>query len=57
MIVRKVKPRDKNEWAKECGFKELASDAELENTDSINAHKALGFEETGRTVCFIKRLG
>lgn len=40
-------------WAKECGFKELASDAELENTDSINAHKALGFEETGRTVCFI----
>ena len=44
-------------WAIENGFGELASDAELENSDSIAAHKALGFEEVERIVCFIKKLG
>ncbi|MBT3785926.1 GNAT family N-acetyltransferase [bacterium] len=44
------------EWAKENGFNELASDAELENTGSIAAHTALGFEEVERKVCFLKRL-
>lgn len=44
-------------WAIENGFDELASDAELENTDSIAVHKALGFEEVDRIVCFIKKLG
>ena len=44
-------------WALENGFDELASDAEIENSASITAHKALGFEEVDRIVCFIKRLG
>ena len=43
-------------WAIENGFKELASDAEIENFDSIAAHKALGFKEVEQIVCFIKQL-
>lgn len=43
-------------WAIENGFDELASDAETENLISIAAHKALGFEEVDRIVCFIKKL-
>jgi aminoglycoside 6'-N-acetyltransferase I len=43
-------------WAIEHGFDELASDTELENTESIATHKALGFEEVERLVCFIKKL-
>ncbi|MEM7343763.1 MAG: GNAT family N-acetyltransferase, partial [Chloroflexota bacterium] len=44
------------QWAKEKGFNELASDAEVENIASIAAHKALGFDETDRVVCFLKKL-
>ena len=43
-------------WAIENGFDELASDAEIDNLISIAAHKALGFEEVDRIVCFIKKL-
>lgn len=43
-------------WAREHGFHELASDAELDNDVSIAAHGALGFEEVERVVCFLKRL-
>jgi aminoglycoside 6'-N-acetyltransferase I len=44
-------------WAMENGFKELASDAELDNLASITAHKALGFKEVEQIVCFLKKLG
>ncbi len=43
-------------WAIENGFRELASDAEIENSGSIAAHKALGFKEVDRIVNFIKAL-
>lgn len=43
-------------WALEKGFVELASDTGVTNTRSIEAHKALGFKETVRIVCFIKKL-
>lgn len=43
-------------WVLDNGYNELASDADLENSGSIAAHKALGFKEAGRMVCFIKRL-
>jgi aminoglycoside 6'-N-acetyltransferase I len=43
-------------WAKEQGFAEIASDTWLENQTSIEAHKALGFDEVERIVCFLKRL-
>ena len=43
-------------WAMENGFIELASDAELTNTESIRAHERLGFKEVGRTVHFVRQL-
>jgi len=44
------------QWARSLGHSELGSDAEIDNTDSIAAHRALGFEETDRIVCFLKKL-
>ena len=44
-------------WAIANGFNELASDSGLENIHGIAVHKALGFTEVGRGVCFIKKLG
>ena len=43
-------------WALRQGVRELASDAELDNEDSQAAHRALGFGEAGRIVCFAKPL-
>lgn len=43
-------------WVKANGYSELASDAEIENTISISAHKKLGFKEIDRIVCFLKKL-
>jgi len=44
------------EWARSSGFRELASDAELENTSSQCAHKSLGFREVGRGVHYVRAL-
>lgn len=44
------------DWALAGGFVELASDALLENTASHAMHRALGFEEMERVVCFRRRL-
>lgn len=44
------------QWAREKGFQELASDTEFDNEVSIAAHKHLGFKETERIVCFLKKL-
>lgn len=44
------------QWAKARGCNELASDAELDNKRSIEIHKKLGFQETYRIVCFLKKL-
>ena len=43
-------------WARQQGFKELASDTEVTNTRSIALHQHLGFQETERVVCFLKKL-
>jgi aminoglycoside 6'-N-acetyltransferase I len=42
--------------ARSLGRREIASDAEMENSDGIAAHLALGFEEIERVVCFRKSL-
>ena|SRR5580765_2836411 len=42
--------------ARASGYIEIASDAELENADGINAHLALGYEEVERVVCFRRSL-
>ena len=44
------------DWARRQGSTELASDAELGNTASAAAHRALGFTEVGQLRCFRKRL-
>lgn len=43
-------------WAKEKGCSEFASDCELDNTNSLNFHIAMGFEEANRVICFRKGL-
>lgn len=43
-------------WAKEQGCKEFASDCELDNTESLRFHLAVGFAEANRIICFTKAL-
>jgi aminoglycoside 6'-N-acetyltransferase I len=43
-------------WARNHGLKEIASDTQIENAVSIQAHTRLGYEEVERLVCFRKAL-
>ena len=43
-------------WAKEQGCTEFASDCELDNTGSFKFHLSLGFKEANRVICFTKKL-
>jgi aminoglycoside 6'-N-acetyltransferase I len=43
-------------WARSRGCRQMASDAELWNTVSHQAHGALGYDETSRLVLFKKDL-
>ncbi len=42
------------EWAKDMGCSEFASDCELTNTDSLAFHLKMGFIEANRIICFTK---
>lgn len=44
------------QWAREKGCTEMASDTWLENEASIEAHKKLGYWEAERLVHFVKHL-
>jgi len=44
------------EWARNEGCIEMASDAMLENSISQSAHRAIGYEGAGQLVCFRKLL-
>lgn len=44
------------QWARDKGCTEFASDCELDNTDSLAFHLSVGFEEANRVICFVKRL-
>ena len=44
------------QWAREQGLTEIASDVEIDNDVSIQAHRALGYKEEVRIVCFRKGL-
>ncbi|MDJ0711871.1 MAG: GNAT family N-acetyltransferase [Woeseiaceae bacterium] len=44
------------EWARSEGFREMASDTELDNEISLAAHTELGYEEVERQICFRKSL-
>jgi len=52
-IARKLIEQGEN-WAREKGCTELASDAELHNVASQVFHKKIGFREAGKIVAFIK---
>ena len=44
------------DWAKERGCSEFASDCAVDNGASIAFHRSAGFDEANRIVCFTKRL-
>ncbi len=44
------------QWAREKGCTEMASDTWLENDVSIQAHLRMGYQEVERLVHFVKRL-
>lgn len=44
------------QWAKEQGCTEFASDCELSNKGSYDFHIGTGFEEANRVICFTKRI-
>ena len=44
------------DWARAQGLSELCSDAEIDNAVSQTSHRALGFTEVARIVCFRKTL-
>lgn len=45
------------QWAKEMGCTQMASDCELANTRSLAFHLGCGFSEANRIICFIKDIG
>jgi len=54
--VGKLLVKHAEQWAHSQGSKEMASDCELSNEDSLKAHLGVGFEETSRLIHFRKRL-
>ena len=44
------------DWARDKGCREFASDCLLHNVDSLGFHLALGFAEAARIICFTKKL-
>ena len=48
--------RAMEDWAREQGLTEIASDTWLDNETSISAHKSLGYVEMERLVHFAKKL-
>ena len=51
MLVKRAE-----EWGKQMGCTEIASDTEVGNQDSLAFHEHLGFREVNRVVCFVKRI-
>ena len=43
-------------WAREMGCREFASDCELTNKESLAFHLKVGFSEANRIICFTKTL-
>ena len=54
-VGRKLMEAAEN-WGREGGHSELASDCEIDNEVSFLAHTAIGFDETDRIICFRKEL-
>lgn len=43
-------------WALGAGCRAMGSDADIDNPDGLGWHAALGFEEVGRTVNFVRAI-
>ena len=43
-------------WARKKGCVEFASDCEVDNEESFRFHRAVGFAEANRVICFTKKL-
>lgn len=43
-------------WAKEKGCSEIASDCEFGNLESVKFHLGIGFGEVNRIICFLKKI-
>lgn len=54
--IAKALCKECENWAKEMGCSEFASDCELTNTDSLRFHLGVGFREENRIICFRKEL-
>lgn len=44
------------EWARQNGCREFASDCETDNINSCGFHNAMNFSEANRIICFVKTL-
>ena len=44
------------DWAREQGCREFASDCELTNIESQGFHRAVGFEEANRIVAYVRKI-
>jgi len=44
------------QWTREHGCTEFASDCELVNEESLKFHLRMGFEEANRIICFTKKI-
>lgn len=45
------------DWARKQGCSEFASDCKIDNLQSLEFHLKVGFEEAGRNIHFVKKLG
>lgn len=54
-IAQKLLQKCEN-WSKEQGCKEFASDCQLDNLQSLCFHMHTGFTEANRIICFTKKL-
>jgi aminoglycoside 6'-N-acetyltransferase I len=43
-------------WARQCGYREMASDCLIDNSTSFKAHLRLGYQEANRLIHFRKLL-
>ncbi|MCQ2771590.1 MAG: GNAT family N-acetyltransferase, partial [Clostridia bacterium] len=54
--IARILCKECEEWAKEHGCTEFASDCELSNDESLSFHLSIGFKEENRIICFRKEI-
>lgn len=54
--IAKILCAECEQWAKDKGCKEFASDCEITNEESLRFHLHMGFTEENRIICFRKEI-